>query len=230
MDTVATWLTLLRDGLTTVAALLAVMGISAWRRDFVGKRKIELAEDTLNLFYQARDAIKAMRSPFAFDTESADVTPAEGELKVVLEERKKVQPLFSRYNARSELFAQLHSTRYRFMARFGSEAGKPFEELSHLIHECFVAARMLVSTAADAAFGGDVDGMQERTKQLRAQRGKWEEKIWDMSETDEINVRLNRVVSAMELTCRSIIGRKDLADRLKDWWYRPVGNQPPQKG
>jgi hypothetical protein len=41
-----------------IGALALISGIRAWKREYIGKRKIELAEDTLMLFYQARDAIR----------------------------------------------------------------------------------------------------------------------------------------------------------------------------
>ncbi len=40
-----------------IAALAFVVGVNAWRREFVGKRRIELAENVLALFYEAQDAI-----------------------------------------------------------------------------------------------------------------------------------------------------------------------------
>ena len=47
-----------------LSAITILLGIRAWKREFIGKRKIELAEETLMLFYQARDAIRDIRSPF----------------------------------------------------------------------------------------------------------------------------------------------------------------------
>ena len=38
-----------------IGALTLISGIRAWKREYIGKRKIELAEDTLMFFYQARD-------------------------------------------------------------------------------------------------------------------------------------------------------------------------------
>jgi hypothetical protein len=39
------------------ASLAIIVGVDAWRREFIGKREIELAEDVLHAFYEARDAI-----------------------------------------------------------------------------------------------------------------------------------------------------------------------------
>ena len=47
-----------------IAAISFVYGISAWKRKFVGKRRIELAEIVLTKFYEAAEVIRAIRSPF----------------------------------------------------------------------------------------------------------------------------------------------------------------------
>jgi hypothetical protein len=41
-----------------------ISGIGAWKREFVGKRQIELAEQTLAKFFELRDAIAYLRNPF----------------------------------------------------------------------------------------------------------------------------------------------------------------------
>ena len=51
------------------ASLFAIYGINAWRREFVGKRRIELAKEALDLFHQARDAIGYIRNVRGFARE-----------------------------------------------------------------------------------------------------------------------------------------------------------------
>ncbi|TDI82488.1 MAG: hypothetical protein E2O80_02055, partial [Betaproteobacteria bacterium] len=64
-----------------IAALTFIAGVSAWKREFVGKRRIELAETVLALFYEAEDAIKQIRSPFSFDGEGSTRKHADNELE-----------------------------------------------------------------------------------------------------------------------------------------------------
>ena len=52
-----------------IAAIAFVAGISAWKREFIGKRRIELAEDVLALFYETQDAIREIRNPASFSGE-----------------------------------------------------------------------------------------------------------------------------------------------------------------
>jgi hypothetical protein len=53
------------DITSAITAGFAVYGLGTWRAQTAGKRKLELAEEALILFYEARDAVKAIRSPFA---------------------------------------------------------------------------------------------------------------------------------------------------------------------
>ena len=126
-----------------VAALAFLTAVSAWKREFVGKRKIELAESVLALFYEAEDAIREIRSPFGHVGEgtSRERSPGETEAESTLLDRAYV--VFERYQKREQLFSQLRSLRYRFMATFGAGAGQPFDDLSRILREIFTAAQML---------------------------------------------------------------------------------------
>ena len=57
------WADIAQSASVILACLFAIYGIDAWRREFVGKRRMELAEEVLALFYQARDIIQSIRSP-----------------------------------------------------------------------------------------------------------------------------------------------------------------------
>ncbi len=63
------WSEFIRDASIVIASLTAIFGINAWRREFRGKRQIELAEETLALFYEANDAVRHIRSPVGWANE-----------------------------------------------------------------------------------------------------------------------------------------------------------------
>jgi len=202
------WIALLKDSLSVVAAALAVWGIGAWRRDFVGKRRIELAEEALRLFYQARDAIAAMRAPMAFGAEMADVVRDDRESSEKFHWRQTVAPLFKRYNERTELFAQLSALRYRFMARFGEKSAEPFQQIQHIVHSLFVSANMLVQTADDVpVIGAEDGGVQAKAREHRRElRRGWEADIWGVGdEHDKISKKVDEIVKSIEVVCRPII-------------------------
>lgn len=55
--------------------------IAAWHLEHRGKRNIELAEDTLALFYEAKDVIAWIRYPISYSNEMDSVKQGEHEKK-----------------------------------------------------------------------------------------------------------------------------------------------------
>jgi spore coat polysaccharide biosynthesis predicted glycosyltransferase SpsG len=122
---------------------VAIYGINSWRREHVGKRQLELTEDTLALFYEAADAIRHMRHPASFGEEREAVERADSESDAQFQARKDASVIFHRYNQHQELFNKIHASRYRFMAQIGKEKSKPFEDLRGIVNEIVAAARTL---------------------------------------------------------------------------------------
>ncbi|HEY8766908.1 MAG TPA: hypothetical protein VIP09_06560 [Dehalococcoidia bacterium] len=126
-----------------IAAWAAIYGINAWRSEFVGKKRIDLAEDVLVRFYEARDAIRMIRNPFGFVGEGSSRQSGENESsdeKAILD---RAFVVFERYEKHREVFSQLQSLKYRFTAQFGVPAASPFDELSGIVNKVFISAQML---------------------------------------------------------------------------------------
>lgn len=183
---------------------VAVYGIEAWRREHVGKRRIELAEDTLALFYQAADAIKYMRNPLAFEHERKDVERGEDESEDEFKARKNYSVVFYRYNQYQELFSKIHAFRYRFMAQRGKTEAAPFDELRKIVSEIKDAAVMLARLWPRDDFCTD-----EEWKKHCAQRKEYRFVLWETSEDDPINLKIDKVIADIDKTCRSIIAGKN---------------------
>ncbi len=77
---------------------VAIYGIDSWRRESIGKRKIELAEDVLALFYEARDVIRYMRHPVNLSHETIDIERGENETDAAFQARRNASIVFKRYN------------------------------------------------------------------------------------------------------------------------------------
>src|SRR5206468_9776871 len=90
-----------------VTAGFAIAGLSAWRRQLVGKRKIEIAEDTLVAVYKVRDAFTYLRSSGAFTTEGQSRPNRENETESVRSLRDTYFVPLERMQATSDAFAQL---------------------------------------------------------------------------------------------------------------------------
>lgn len=102
---------------------------------------MELAEEVLSLFYQARDVIREIRSPFGYGGEGSTrkSSPTESpEEKAALD---NAYVAIERYSKHKELFSKIYAVRYRFMAQFGTDKVKPFDDLNRVINQIIMASR-----------------------------------------------------------------------------------------
>src|SRR5262245_8878987 len=155
MGQAAFWFEFLRTIFSTITAgaaaigvWIAIKGINRWRAETIGKLRIELAEGTLAEFYEARDIIQAARSPL--------IRLGEGSTRELEDWEKAAPPDYNprdrdalyasaeRLEKRSEFFAKLNARRYRFIAHFGPEAAKPFDEIRRVHDEIIQGAHNLI--------------------------------------------------------------------------------------
>jgi LPS O-antigen subunit length determinant protein (WzzB/FepE family) len=120
---------------TIVAVLTIVFGFGAWRRQLVGSRRITLLEDVLTGFYQAKDAIAEIRSPFVFEGEGSTVNPQITSQCNVSNDNQAYYVFIERFSRHQQLFTNLQVQKYRFMATFGAEKAAPFENLNKLVND-----------------------------------------------------------------------------------------------
>jgi hypothetical protein len=192
---------LFREVSLLIGIWVAIYGIDSWRREHRGKKDIELAEDVLALFYEARDAVKHMRHPFSPAGECDDIEKVPGETEAQWNARKNASTVYKRYNSRQELFNRLYAMRYRFMAQIGHVESQPFEDFNKLVHEILIAAQMLARLWPRDHFR--TDNQYERH---REQVEKYEGIFWEgIADQDPINPRIEAIVTRMEQTCRNII-------------------------
>ena len=140
-----------------LASWSVLYGIDAWRREHRGKRQIELAEETLALFYEAADAIRNIRCSLSFSSETDHVQRNEKENDAQFEARKRACIVFSRYEEYRELFSKIHSMRYRFMAQERKKKAEPFNELRNITNSILNSAHALARLWAREHFRSDED-------------------------------------------------------------------------
>ncbi len=206
------WIQVLRDVSVLIGAWVAIYGINSWRREHAGKRRLELAEDALVLFYEARDTIRYIRSPISSSSETEHVEQGKNETKKDWEARKKASVVFKRHNEYQELFSKLHAMRYRFMARFGKKEAEPFEELRRIRNKLLSSARSLARLWAQDEFGDEQDREAHYTRVREREAVFWD----DGGDGDPINPQLDALIGKMEKTCNAVIsGRSSLWGRWK---------------
>lgn len=187
-----------------IAAISFIYGINAWRREFIGKRKIELAEKVLSLFYEARDAIKYMRNIFGNSEESKTRKRSEFESNGQSRLLDQAYVVFERYQKNEKVFAELNSLKYRVMTVFGAEYVKPFNDLNFIIRDIFTAANLM------GIYSNDLDITYGKRKSELLEKIKENEKIrWYMfDENDDIENRLNNIISEVEKLTKEVVNRK----------------------
>lgn len=197
-------LVIIKEFSLLVGIWVAIYGINSWRREHAGKRQIELAEETLALFYQARDAISHIRDPAGFESETADIKRGENESEKDFEARKRASVAFSRYNKYQEIFHKLHSLRYRFMAQIGTEEAKSFDELHSIVNKILSSARLLARLWARDHFR-----TEEQWERHRKDIERHESVFWEgISEEDPINPKLDKIIQSIESVCKGVITGK----------------------
>jgi len=180
---------------------VAIYGIDSWRREHKGKREIELAEDSLALFYEAIDAIKQIRHPASNSSETEDIVRGKNENETQFQARKDASVVYSRFNKHQELFNKIYASRYKFMSQIGKDESKPFDDLRLITNEILFSARMLSKLWARDNFRTD-----KHWEHHIAQLEKYEDIFWgELDEDDLINNKLDLVISNIEATCKSVI-------------------------
>ena len=187
------WLGAVGEAATGLAAIVAgwaaLRGLDDWHREVVGRRRAELAEEVLAQFYRAKDVLTWARFP---DRAHGQRTPdAAGNAQLRLAASAPIE----RLTQESQLFSELQASRYRFMAHFGEDATKPFEELGAIHNEIVTSAGELVRTFDENAEASDP-----------ARRDAWKNAIgWGGPDLDALARRLDEAVAEIERTCRPLI-------------------------
>jgi len=202
-----------------IAAGAVIIGVNAWRREYVGKRRLELAEEVLALFYEARDAIRFMRNPFGYGGEGSTRTAAPTESPEEKQINDKAYVVFERYNKRQDLFNKLHSMRYQYMARFGKDAAKPFEDLNKIVNEIFISAQMLTHYWMEQG-RRQWNSKSEFQKHLDEMH-KHEAVFWEMApDKDQITPRVDAVISDIEAQSLKVIEKQGMSQKVRQWLSR----------
>ncbi|WP_353191429.1 hypothetical protein [Pandoraea pnomenusa] len=183
------------------AAYVAFRGLYTWRRDFIGRRQLELAEDALVMFYKARDAIAAIRSPMTWGGEVGALERDDGESDFQFQSRQTVAPVFKRSESYSELFAEIEAMRYRYMARFGEGAAKPFEDMVRLRIRILLKARHYAQFYSVDYGPHDGDAIQRQ----KAKRDEAESYFWPMDDNGPVETEIARIMKEIEAQARGVM-------------------------
>jgi hypothetical protein len=183
-----------------VAAITAAYGINAWRRETRGKKEIDLAEEVLALFYEGKDKIQYVRNPFGRSDEGTSRKRGEHESEEISKILDQAYVVVERYNKVEDTFTKLRSRKYRFMALFGRETGKLFDDLNKILDEIMVSAHMLGSHYWQRQGRSPMEG-EEFERHLKEMH-KHEAIFWaGYEEPDKVAQEVDNLISRVELVC-----------------------------
>ncbi|MEP2240468.1 MAG: hypothetical protein ABJI22_19025 [Maribacter sp.] len=191
-----------------IASGVAIYGINSWRRETKWKRKYELAEETLALFYEVQDAISIIRSPLASVEEGKTRKRGEGEREEDSEILDRAYTVIERFEKNKEPFFKLRAIKYRFITLFGKESEAPFNELVKLTNKIMTVSGFLGRrywkdqgrrNFTDEQFDRHIKKMHE-----------YESIIWEEyhEEKDAIKESLEQIISEIEKVCNTVLRKK----------------------
>ena len=169
-----------------------ISGIGAWKREFIGKRQIELAEQVLAKFFEIRDAITFIRNPFSDKGEGSTRQRGDHETPEQTQLLDRGYIVIERYGQKEAAFAEFNTLKYRFMASFGVQTEEIFTETNLMMNSIFTSARMLAHHYWQHQGRVQMEGdeFQRHLDEMHRHEGIF----WDIgSETDEIRTKLNYI-------------------------------------
>ncbi|AHB13807.1 hypothetical protein [Dehalococcoides mccartyi] len=183
-----------------IAAGTFIWSINAWKREHVGRGRIDLAVKVLALFYEAKDAIRFIRDRGCYWDTVGIVDKQENPDKEIY---GGAYPTIARYNKVAHVFNSLFVMRYEYIAYFGIETEAPFLEMQKIKQEIIVAAGEI----------GECWGCNDRTKfntheeyETNIERiSELKKVIWETYSSEDIfEERLNSIICAVENICKKV--------------------------
>jgi len=191
--------------LATIAQAIAIIsacwaiisGVGAWKREFLGKRKIELAEETLAAFFEIKDAITFIRNPWASGNEGRTRQRAVGETEAESQLLDRGHIVFERYESKKDIFVRFNTLKYKFMAVFGTGTESIFKDTNQTLNSIFTSANMLATHywQRQGRVQMEADEFQKHLDGMRRHEGIF----WDgYNENDEIRSKLTSTQEELE--------------------------------
>ena len=175
--------------------LAIISSINAWKREFIGKRSIELAEQTLAKFFEVKDAIAFIRNPFSRVDEgkTRQRSPNESPNDSALLDRGYI--VVERYSTKESIFSDFQTLKYKFMAAFGKDTEPIFTDTFKTVNSIFSSARIL----ATHYWANQGTTRPEQFQKHLDEMFRHEGIFWDVNEDkDEIRSQLKAVEEKLE--------------------------------
>lgn len=162
-----------------MASIFACMGFNQWRREIIERRKIELAEEVLDIFSSFQSRMRAIRLYVSFKEEGKTRAP-EGQ------KPDSGHITLERIDKFDDYFRRIETVQYRFQDYFdlGPNERKFFKEANNILHEIRCAAFTLA--------GSDLSPQERKP---------YETIIWYQGADDNLDKRAESVGEGLRQIC-----------------------------
>jgi hypothetical protein len=184
------------------SCISVIYGIAFWRIQFLGKRKIEIAEEVLCKIYEIREQIKYIRNPFSWQNEGKTRERDKNETEEISGRLDMAYVVFERYNKKIDVFNSFFSLKYRYIAVFGKKYERPFNIMNKVLGEIFSSARLLGTIYWKNQ--GRPFRSEEKFQNHLKEMEKYENIFWEHSEDDNINTKVNEAIAICEEVCHRV--------------------------
>lgn len=187
-----------------IASFTAIYGINSWRREARWKRKYELAEEVLFLFYECKEKISIIRNPVSYVGEGKTRKRAENETAEETEILDMAYVFLERYVRERESFTKLNSLKFRCVLVFDKNIIESFDEITNIINEIILAANRLGNRYWKDQ--GSKNFEKHQFEKHLVEMHKHESIVWATYDNeDEVQERINKSIEKIEAYCLSII-------------------------
>jgi hypothetical protein len=154
IETIQAYVTLIKDIITGLsaltAAIIAILGLQAWKKQLKGKTEYELAQKFLRAVYKIREALAYVRNPFQ---SAAEISQAMKEANIdelpVNDSRYRPRSEMAVYQKRfqkvTEAFLELESIMLEAETLWGEGVREYIKSLRNHTSNLFIAIQMYIS-------------------------------------------------------------------------------------
>jgi hypothetical protein len=195
---------------TIYAASVAIWSVRSWRKEFTGKRKIELVSNTLTLLYNVKSSIQAIRSNLLMVNEGTTLKATEVEDPLQKKFRVKANSIYETYNRNINIFNNLLPVKFKFMAEFGKDTEIHFDKITSIINTILVYAenypdakikqhgltkkKKSLLTIPDS----DITKVDEELETVNKQIKKYESFIYNQGRGDTVEKKIDNIISEIQ--------------------------------
>lgn len=178
-------------GAAVCTTFFAWRALTKWREETIGKRRLEIAEETLASFYQVREVIHDARTAMIWADE---MVKEEGVPDDVVGHSAygPIRRLRSSFNK----IIDLRTKRHRFAAVFGTDRTKPWDIVEEVLNEIKAASDALLHVRHQEVRARDPESAFYVEQRKVLARG---------TQDDSIALRINAAIAEIEAVCIPLI-------------------------